>query len=77
MAKVCLRVFRAPLLSSIQVVHQGSHHSSLCTIRLGRRNSPSLEDLGSRLYLFILRYCVCYGPVFAQLGPSWSIQRRP
>lgn len=75
MAKVRLWMFRASLLSSIQVVHQRSHHSSLCAIRLGRRYPSSLEDFCSRLYFILLRYRLCYGPLLVELGPCRALQR--
>jgi hypothetical protein len=75
MAKVRLRMFRALVLPNLQVVHQGSHHSTLCPIRLGRRYPSPLQDLCPRLHLVLLRYRLCHGIVFTQLGPRWFIQR--
>jgi hypothetical protein len=77
MAKVRLRMFRALVLPHLQVVHQGSYYSPLCPIRLGRWYPPPLQDLCPRIYLVLLRYRLCHGIVFAQLGPRWSIQRCP
>ena len=77
MAKVRLRVFRALVLPHLQVVHQRSHHSTLCPIRLGRRYPPPFQDLCSRLHLVVLRYCLCHGLVVTQLGPCRSFQRCP
>ena len=77
MAKVCLRMFRALILPYLQVVHQGSNHASLCPIRLGRWYSPPLQNLCSRLHLVLLRYRLCLGLVFTQLGPCRSLQRCP